>query len=115
MAAFGGPRERRRGPAPRRGHEAPRPGVPRVVLTQHVRCIRGKMGPYEQYYDCIFTSKGPRTGYLDNNEKFRRDNTGPTGGAPLMGYSARSTRWRYIAWFLYDSDCEAARADGHIR
>ena len=45
---------------------------------------------------------------------FRKDAYDDFDGAagprtPLMGYAARSNRWRYVAWYRYDLDCGDVR------
>ena len=104
LLAGGAPRDRGRRLAAR--GRRPGAGGPRVVLTQMMRCFRaaGQHNGAWGDYDCK----------TDEFGAFRKDAYDDFDGAagprtPLMGYAARSNRWRYVAWYRYDLDCGDVR------
>ena len=76
------------------------PGLPggRVVVTQMLRCFYAQPNPVWGDFSCRFAGAGGA---------FRQGAFDGAGGplAPLMGYSARSLKWRYVAWYRYDVGC----------
>ncbi|KAH8055809.1 sulfuric ester hydrolase [Aureococcus anophagefferens] len=74
-----------------------------VGLLDMMRCFRaaGQHNGAWGDYDCKAADGGA----------FRKDAYDGAAGprTPLMGYAARSNRWRYVAWYRYDLDCGDVR------
>ena len=70
----------------------------RVVVTQMLRCFYAQHNPVWGDFACRFAGAGGA---------FQQGAFDGAGGplAPLMGYSARSREWRYVAWYRYDVAC----------
>ncbi|KAJ1460885.1 alkaline-phosphatase-like protein [Pelagophyceae sp. CCMP2097] len=92
------------GPAMRHagGRDGSRDGN-RIVFLQIMRCFPDVNlkahfipSPYETGYAC---------GMRESNSITVASKTlGPQ--APLMGYSVRSKDWRYVAWLIWDTECD---------